>query len=125
VNDYNCRESNGSLKVLHPGESRRELFCPGCVYLSANGCLFPKRTGTPIATPKPRLYHRTAERKYSDPDMVNTIKQVWRDIGRPPEIKDLNAADTHPRANHISKRYPGGFRAAREEARRQLQEEEQ
>lgn len=35
--EYACREANGSMRALGPGESRKERYCPDC---TASQCLF-------------------------------------------------------------------------------------
>ena len=123
-NHYNCREANGTMKPLPPGQTRQALFCPDCTHAPRHGphCLFYHNPNSTETKPKRRLVYNSTP-KYTAQDMINVIKTVWTQLGHYPTYRTLYAAATHPTANYISKHYPGGFKAARREAERQLRQE--
>ena len=119
-NNYNCRHSNGSLKIVPAGRTREREFCPDCERRPYRGkaCLFPK--ATPIVKKFHPLTTNNRSRKIQPQAAVEVMKELWLKLGRPPQCKDLDQAQTTPSANWISKHYPGGIPAARQEAQEQL-----
>ena len=119
MNNYNCRHPDERLKLVLPGEKRKVLYCPNCDYKPYRGpaCLFPQAAYT-----TPRYHPVTTHNctRLTEQAMVRGIKQRWLELGRQPKMKEVTSPCT---GGHISKCFPGGFKAAVQQAAAQLEAE--
>jgi hypothetical protein len=122
MNNYSCRDNDtGSLKITRPGQPRTQ-FCPGCQHQGQKSCLFhPPPPTLPPANPRRARPHNS--NKIPTAQMIAVIKRAWRDLGHQPKLIEIRPPYS-PTGGHISKSYPGGFKAAVKEAQRQLVIEE-
>jgi hypothetical protein len=117
MNTYNCRLQDGTLKLIHPGQTRQHLYCPGCQYSYREAdCLFPRHL------PELRFRACNATQKIvADPQrIVADVKRRWQELGRIPALKDFGKAYGTLSDNSICNGYPGGYKEALKQAALEL-----